>query len=115
VARGYRLKTRVGPRVERERFDDLDAALTRAEERGRDLAQGAQAERVDLRVRQFEPVSQVVARLEVAGPHRLRMGLDVRGDGSVEAYTGALRREVIEQQPGESAYDALRRAGAARR
>jgi hypothetical protein len=54
-------------------------------------------------------VKQVWARLELAGPKRLTAGIDVRGDGSTEAYSGRLRRRVIGQRPGESAYDALRR------
>ena len=60
-------------------------------------------------IRRLEPVQIVVGRLELTGPGRLRAGIDVRGDGSSEAFTGRLRRQVIEQRPGESAYDALRR------
>lgn len=109
MARPYRLKVRSGPRVERRRFDGHDAALAELEARARSIAEGASARSIDLKVRRFEPVAQVVARLELVGPRRLRAGLDVRGDGSVEAYTGALRRRVIDQRAGESAYEALRR------
>ena len=107
---GYRLTVRRGSKVERHRFGDLRAALAALEDRGRELEGSANARTVDLKVRHFEPVQQVAARLEVAGPHRLRAGVDIRGDGSAEGYTGRLRREVIEQRAGESAYDALRRA-----
>jgi hypothetical protein len=114
MGRRYRLTVRSGPRVERHRFEDLTTALAELEARGRALAAGANAREIDLRVRQFEPVAQVVARLELAGPRRSRAGVDVRGDGSVEAYMGALRRRVIDQRAGESAYEALARVAGER-
>jgi hypothetical protein len=63
-----------------------------------------------MRIREFEPVQQVAARAELRCPGGLRAGLDVRGDGSAEAYTGRLRRSLVEQEPGEDAIAALRRA-----
>jgi hypothetical protein len=59
--------------------------------------------------RELEPVQQVALRGEVAGPGA-RGGIDVRGDGSAEAYTGRWRRVLVRRAPGETAYDALRRA-----
>ena len=80
------------------------------EREGRELERSAdgRAEGGTL-IRRLEPVQIVVARLELSGPGRLRVGVDVRGDGSSEAFTGRLRRRVVEQRDGESAYDALRR------
>ena len=79
------------------------------ERRGRELELGADARVVGgTLMRRIEPVQQVVGRIEVRGPG-VRAGVDVRGDGSAEAFTGRVRRRVVEQRPGESAYDALRR------
>ena len=109
--RGYSLKTRSGAKVERTRFEDLGEALAAIERRGSELQDGADARPIDLKLsRRFEPVQQVIARLELAGPGGLRAGVDVRGDGSAEAWTGRVRRRLIEQKPRESPYDALRRA-----
>ena len=107
----YRLKVRVGPRVERSRHDDLQTALRELEARGVELQSSARSRPVDLKlIRRFDPVQQVTARLELSGPGRLRAGVDVRGDGSVESWRGSLRRRLLDQRRGESAYDALRRA-----
>jgi hypothetical protein len=107
----YRLTVRKGSKVARRRFERLEDALQAVEKRGRELERGADARAVGgTLIRRMEPVQQVVGRLELAGPKGLRAGVDVRGDGSSEAYTGRLRRRVVEHDEGESAYDALRRA-----
>jgi hypothetical protein len=48
-------------------------------------------------------------RGEIAGGG-VHGGVDIRGDGSMEAFTGRWRRAVVARRPDESAYDALRRA-----
>ncbi|MBV9837127.1 MAG: hypothetical protein JO156_03345 [Solirubrobacterales bacterium] len=110
----WRVTVRAGSRVERQRFEQLDQALAALEARAKELAHSATRVPVDLRVKRFEPIQQVIARLELSGPQRalpsVRAGLDVRGDGSTEAYLGRVKRTVIEQRHGESAQRALRRA-----
>lgn len=94
-------------------FDDVDRALDALEQRGQALAETAPGEAVNARVRRFEPAERVIARLELSGPERfaptVRAGVDVRGDGSVEAFTGRVRREVVDPLGGETPYAALRR------
>jgi hypothetical protein len=110
----WRLTVRAEHRVERSRFEGLDQLLDALEQRGRTLARAAPAEVVDAKVKRFDPVQQVVARLELAGPERLipsiRAGVDVRGDGSTEAFRGRVNRSLLEIRPGEDAFAALRRA-----
>ena len=95
-----------GAKVDHEQFDDLDDALTGLSRRLDWLAGDARRKHVDLGVREFDPVQQVAARLEVAGPGRLRPkhagGIDIRGDGSLEAYTGRVKRVVVELENGET-------------
>jgi hypothetical protein len=113
--RGYTLTIRQGPKVQHERFAELREAIGAMESRGREFERNPRAHAVGGKLlRRFAPVQQVVARLELSGPGRLRAGVDVRGDGSTEGFTGRVPRRLIEQRRGESAYDALRRALAAR-
>lgn len=105
----YRIVVRAGPRVERERLDALDSALERVSAHARTLAQGPKRQPIDTRLRSYEPIQQVAARIELRGPRGLNAGIDVRGDGSMEAFTGRVRRNVVEPERGEDAPQALRR------
>lgn len=108
---GWLLKERIRGKVSRDRFESLEAACAELDARAGEQARKANAEpEGGGMMRRIDPVQQVVARLELAGPGRRRGGVDVRGDGSSEAWTGRLRREVVEQREGESAAEALRRA-----
>ncbi|HEV3228221.1 MAG TPA: hypothetical protein VGY97_02005 [Solirubrobacteraceae bacterium] len=110
----WSLTVRNGPEVDRQRFDTLEAAVDALERRLDGLAHEARLKPVTILRRRFEAVAQVAARAEVAGPGRLfpavRGGVDLRGDGSTEAYTGRWRRQLVPVAKGESAFDALRRA-----
>ena len=106
----YTVKVRRRGGTERERHDKRGDALAAVERIGRELEREADGrpEGGGL-MRKIEPVQQVVGRIELAGPGRLRAGVDVRGDGSSEAFTGRVRRQIVEQRSGESAFQALRR------
>ncbi len=95
--------------MERERFADGDAALAALEQRAREIAGGSRRDTVTVAKRTYDPVVQVQARLEVRGPGGAG-GVDIRGNGAVEAYTGRFRRQLLEPERGESVYAALRRA-----
>ena len=105
----YTLTVRRRGATERDRFESLDEALTALETRLDGLSRPERRGSERGLSRDYTPVMQVALRGEVAGPGGLRGGVDVRGDGSVEAWTGKLRRRVVEQEKGESPYDALRR------
>ncbi|MFL5825108.1 MAG: hypothetical protein ACJ76V_01145 [Thermoleophilaceae bacterium] len=101
---------RRGPKVVREKHESLADALDSMRTRAQELSETADAHTLDTKLgKKFEPVQQVVGRIELRGPGVPRSGIDVRGDGSTESYTGWVRRELIEQRDGEDAYEALRR------
>jgi len=107
---GYRLTVRHGPRVEREDFDNLDAAIEalrrHAEEvRGEGPLEGVSA------FREYDPDRRVAARLQLTSGGWLRgreAGVDVMGDGALVAYSGAIRRRQLDAGQGRSAFEAVR-------
>jgi hypothetical protein len=105
----YTLTVRRRGSVERERFASLDGALDALEARLDALTPRERRGRERGLAREFEAAAQVAIRGEVSGPGT-RGGVDVRGDGAAEAYTGRWRRVLVEPEPGETAFDALRRA-----
>jgi hypothetical protein len=105
----YKLTVRRRGVTTRERFASLPEALAALEGRLDDLTPGERRGHERTLARELEPVQQVALRGEVAG-RGVRGGIDVRGDGSAEAFTGRWRRVLVEREAGETAYDALRRA-----
>ena len=99
--------------MRRDSFGALDQALEALERNARELSDAAPRRGLDAKFKRFEPAQQVSARIELAGPERLvpslRAGLDVHGDGTVQAYRGRVRRRPIAPATGESVYAALRR------
>ena len=110
----YTVTIRVGPSVTRSRHASLPAAVDALERELTTLGPAGRRRTRRALTREYEPVAQVAARGELAGPTRLNprvsAGADVRGDGSIEVYIGRLRRRLIELEPGEEPFDALRRA-----
>jgi hypothetical protein len=99
----YKLVVRAGPRFERARRESLDEAMAFLEATARELG-GRRAAAVDILGRRYEPEQRVVARIEVKGPSA-KGGVDIRGDGSVEAWTGGFVRRPLES---DAPFDALR-------
>ncbi len=113
VAERWTLRLRQGSKVTKRRFDSLEAALDGLQQ-AIDEARPPRLATAHAFVREVEPVKQVALRAEIAGPQRffaqVNGGIDVRGDGSPEAFTGRVSRAVVEPRAGEGAVDALRRA-----
>src|SRR4051794_14448093 len=110
----YRVNIRTVGSVDRSHHETLDAALDAVEAAARAAAAGPRAKTIDLRARRWAPEEQVRTRVELQGPERwrptTRAGIDVLGDGSLQAWSGAPERRPVEPADGEDAYAALRRA-----
>jgi hypothetical protein len=113
MADRWTLTLRNGPRVKRTHFDTLGETLDALEGQMDELAPAARRRAIQVAGRRYDPARQVAVRAELAGPGRLlggaRGGVDLRGDGSAEAYTGRVKRSLVQLRLGESAYDGLRR------
>jgi hypothetical protein len=105
----YTLTVRRRGATDRERFANLGEALEALEARLDELSRPERRLAERGLGREYEPVQQVAVRGEVAGPGGVRAGVDLRGDGSAEAFTGRWRRQLVERRTGETAYEALRR------
>jgi hypothetical protein len=66
-----------------------------------------------VKLRRYAPEEQVVARIELAGPQRrlasVHAGVDVRGDGSTEAYLGRVRRKALDRRGDEDVVAVVKR------
>lgn len=86
----YRVTVRRGPKVSREDYETLNQALAAVE---REARGGRSAE--NALGRTYEPGQLVAARIELKGAGT-RAGIDVRGDGTLVAWTGRVRRRALE-------------------
>ena len=107
----WKLTERRGPKVTREDFDSLDDAVAELRRRALEVRSAGPLKPRSM-IRDFEPGDQVASRLEISGKGWLRAptaGVDVKGDGSFVAFTGAMRREELEPEGQESVFTAVRK------
>jgi hypothetical protein len=113
MAASWKLTVRAGSRVEHARYPTLDAAIDAAATELAALEPEARREPARAFTREVAPIAQVAARLELRGPGGLvggpRGGIDLRGDGSSEAWTGRASKQVVVPERGETVVAALRR------
>ena len=105
----WKVTVRRGSKVGRERFGSLDEAIAEARARVDEVRREDRLPAISA-LRDFTPDQRVAARIEISGPGLIRSpegGIDVLGDGSVVAYTGAIRKEPIEADTVDEALQGL--------
>jgi hypothetical protein len=106
----WKVTIRHGSRVGREKFDSLDEAVVEARRRVEDVRREGGLPAISV-FRTHLPDQRVHARIEVSGPGFFRSpegGIDVMGDGSAIAYTGAIRKETIHADSLDDAFERLK-------
>ncbi len=105
----YKLTVRYGPKVERESFDELGAAIASLRRHAERIRSDGGLEPVSA-LRDFEPDEMVAGRLEISTGSLLRRGrdagLDVMGDGSYVPYAGGVKRRQLPVS-GDAAFEAI--------
>jgi hypothetical protein len=108
----WKVTVRHGSNVGREKFSTLDEAIADVRRRVEEVQREDRLPPIRS-IRDFAPGQRVQARIEISGPGLIRHpegGIDVMGDGQAIAYTGAIRKETIEAESLEQAFERLRRA-----
>lgn len=106
----WNLTLRHGPKVERESFAELDAAVAALSQRLEAVRAEGPLDSVKM-FRQYDPNRRVHARAEISRGGLFRSaaaGVDLMGDGSLVAYSGSVRRRPLEPEEGGSPYEAVR-------
>ena len=105
----WKVTIRHGSSVGREKFASLDEAIEEARRRVDQIRREDRLPPLSV-LRDFSPDEQVQARIEISGPGLIRTpegGIDVMGDGSVIAYTGAIRKRQIDADSLDEAFEEL--------
>jgi hypothetical protein len=98
--------------VGREKFDSLEESIEHARQRVDQIRREDRLPPINF-LREFTPDKRVAARIEISGPGLIRSpegGIDVMGDGAAIAYTGAVRKERVEADSLDQAFERLAQA-----
>ena len=93
----------------REKFGTLGEAIDEARRRVEEIRREGGLPAISV-FRTHTPDQRVHARIEISGPgllHGKEGGIDVMGDGTAIAYTGAIRKEQIDADSLDGAFERL--------
>ncbi|MGI9020391.1 MAG: hypothetical protein ACR2G3_06755 [Solirubrobacterales bacterium] len=103
----FTLTVRHGARVQRERFETLDEAITSLEAQSEAIRADGPLDSVKA-FREYGPGQRVAGRVEISTGGFLRgrdAGVDVMGDGSLVPYAGGIRKRMLDAN---APFDAIR-------